>query len=81
MKIEAILMPFGPLDDVDDGGVGEHHRDQARSRCHERRARQPASVTARAAEPISTSTPVAYAPPCGVDVGVEDDRDEEGDAR
>ena len=49
------LNAFGPLDDVDDRRVDEDQRDQ-----HEPlRPLGTASVTAIAAEVISTSTPVA----------------------
>ena len=56
--------PFGPFEDVGDRGVDEHHGDDAEAdgalALLRRRAE---SVTATAAEVISTSTPVAYAPP------------------
>ena len=74
------LHAVGPLDDVGDCRVDEHQRDDRRRHpLAMLPARRAPSVTATAADVISTSTPVAYAPPCAVDVRVEDDRDEEGD--
>ena len=65
MKNRRDLDPVGPLDHVDDGGVDEDQRDRGRTpdelAAPPRRADE--RVTATAAEVISTSTPVAYAPP------------------
>ncbi len=61
MKKRGDLDAVRPLDDVDDGRVGEDQRDHAedaRSAPAARRCARP-SVTATAAEVISTSTPVA----------------------
>ena len=65
MNQVAILHAVGPLDDVGDRRVDEDQRDdgERRSSCAAVCVAAP-SVTATAADVISTSTPVAYAPPC-----------------
>ena len=74
------LDAFGPLEDVRDRRVDEHDRDRHERRPTDARCRHAVIATASAAELMSTSTPVAYAPPCASTLALEDDRDEDGDA-
>ncbi len=74
-------MPSGRSTMLTDRRVGEDQRQEHVADPRTPPSRQPASVTASAADPISTSTPVAYAPPCAFDVRVEEHRHEERDRR
>ena len=81
MNTRRDLDAFGPLDDVDDRRVDEDQRDAARSRatsCARRHAVQRDGERRRAHQHQHAGRVRAA---LRVDVGLEEDRDEEGDRR